>query len=193
MGSRGRGRGFALEPGITRERFRHLPRADVAPSSGGWVGGVAAEVDGRRRRAAWKDRARAARGLRGVHSAAGAWGREGAGRGCSEATVPDVWRHVSGKLPCPEQTGCESRNRLEPQGDGSRSMTRERQCRGASRYLQNGVEGGIAAGTKKRNNSALKYIALQIVRSKHSPRVEFCRVLQPGGEAALDTRAGVQA
>lgn len=85
MGSRGRGRSFALEPGITRERLRYLPRVVVVPSSGGWVVGVAAERDKRRRRAAWKDRARAACGLRGVHGVAGAWGGEGARRGCSEA------------------------------------------------------------------------------------------------------------
>lgn len=57
---------------------------------------------------------------------------------------------------------------LERGGDGSRSVMRERQCRGASHYLKEGVEEGIAAGTRKRNNSAAKYFALQIVRSKHS-------------------------
>lgn len=47
-------------------------------------------------------------------------------------------------------------------------MVRERQRREASLYLKEGVEEEIAAGTRKRNNSAVKYVALQIVRSERS-------------------------
>lgn len=111
----GGGAAASLESAVTRDRLRQLPRADVVPSSGGWAVGVAAGWERRRRRrrrrAAWKGTARAARGVRGVHSAAGTWGREGAGRGEARATACLAARQW--EAPLPRATGMRIAKRAE--------------------------------------------------------------------------------